>query len=303
MVRAQWTDLPDSIRTRVERIAGGEHRADTSQPGGFSTGVAARVQFVDGSRLFVKAVPVSASGTYELYVREASILRGLSPELPAAHLIDAFQDSGWFALVIEDVTGRHPARGADSPDTVHVLDAIHALSSVRADPNLPTLADELSDDAGSWLRLQAAGLLDETTPWCRAHLTMLQELAASVGDAVSGDRLIHGDLRADNILIDDTGRARLLDWPWAARGAGWEDALLYVLDLLVADPAAEVDPLLAHPVFAHGSAAQQNALLAAIAGAWFEKCRLPAQEGMDELRAFQRREALTAVAWLERRLR
>ncbi|MGW8482662.1 phosphotransferase [Microbacterium sp. NPDC055903] len=283
-------------------MAGSLQTEATTPDGGFSTGVASQVGFADGTRLFVKAIPTSTEGTYELYTREATILRGLPSRLPAARLLDAFEQEGWFVLVIEHVVGRHPRQDAADADTAHVLDAIHALSLTRASAALPTLSDELSPDSGSWHRLQADGLLGETTPWCRERVDTLKDLAAGVGEAVAGDRLIHGDLRADNILIDTTGHARLLDWPWAARGAGWEDALLYLLDLLVADPDAPVDPLLGHPVFAESTAAQQNALLAAIGGAWFEKCRLPAPTGMTQLRAFQRREALTVVDWLTRRI-
>lgn len=301
MTRAQWIDLPSDLRDRIEGIAGARFVSATTQTGGFSTGVAARVAFEGGVRLFVKAVPAASDGTHGLYAREADILRTLPGGLPAAHLVDAFTQGGWFVLVIEDVDGRHPESSADSADTVHVLDAIADLASIAADPSLPSLSDELQEDAGSWHRLETDGLLEGTTPWCIANVATLQRLASSVGGATAGDRLVHADLRADNILIDASGRARLLDWPWAARGAGWEDALLYLLDLLVTDPAAPVDGLLEHPVFSASSARQQDALLAAVAGSWFEKCRLPAPAGMTTLRAFQRREALTAVAWLERR--
>lgn len=301
MTRAQWIDLPSDLRDRIESFAGARFVSAATQTGGFSTGVAARVVFEGGARLFVKAVPTASDGTHGLYAREADILQALPEGLPAAHLVDAFTQSGWFALVIEDVDGRHPEPSADSADTVHVLDAIADLASITAEPSLPALSDELDEDAGSWHRLEADSLLEETTPWCVANVATLQQLASSVGAATTGDRMIHGDLRADNILIDASGRVRLLDWPWAARGAGWEDALLYLLDLLVTDPAAPVDPLLDHPVFSSSTADQEDALLAAIAGSWFEKCRLPAPPGMMDLRAFQRREALTAVDWLARR--
>ncbi|MFJ4174601.1 phosphotransferase [Microbacterium sp. NPDC089696] len=297
MARLDWTDLPPGIRTRVEQVAGSAVAETHSQPGGFSAGLASRVTFADGRRLFVKAVPASSPGTYDLYRREADILRSIPRDLPAAHLVEAFTHDDWAVLVIEDVDGRHPRKGSRA-DAVLVLDAIDALAAVPPPAGLPLLADELAEDADSWSRLDAAGLLAETTPWCADNLAFLRAHAERVGDAVTGERIVHGDLRPDNILIDATGRARLLDWPWAARGAGWEDALLYLLDLRVADPAADVEPLLAHPVFDGSARKDHISLLAAIGGGWFEKCRWPAPPGMTTLRDFQRREALASVAWI-----
>lgn len=299
MARIDWSQLPVGIRKRVERLAGADVREALTQSGGFSAGMASRVSFANGQRFFVKAVATSSQGTFELYVREAEVLRAIPRELPAAHLVDAFTQDEWTVLVIEDVEGRQPHRSASSADTVHVLDAIAALSSLPTVGALPRLSDELADDALSWGRLEAGGLMPTTTPWCIENVELLRAAAVRVTSVVAGDRLVHGDLRADNILIDSTGCARLIDWPWAAEGAGWEDALLYLLDLRVEDSAADVDPLLDHPVFEASLPDDHVALLSAVAGSWFEKCRLPAPEGMTTLRDFQRREALAAVDWIE----
>ena len=75
MARLDWTDLPAGIRARVERVAGSVVTETHSQPGGFSAGLASRVTFGDGRRLFVKAVQASSPGTFDLYEREADILR------------------------------------------------------------------------------------------------------------------------------------------------------------------------------------------------------------------------------------
>lgn len=181
---------------------------------------------------------------------------------------------------------------------MHVLDSVAALTATPTNILLPRLADELVGDAGSWSRLESDELLATTTPWCVENAELLRTSAERVINAVAGDRLIHADLRADNILIDSSGRARLIDWPWAARGAGWEDALLYLLDLRVEDAAADIFPLLDHPVFASSSTDDHIALLAAVSGNWFEQCRRPAPEGMATLRDFQRREAIAATDWI-----
>ncbi|WP_144873779.1 phosphotransferase [Microbacterium sp. 1.5R] len=298
MVRLEWSQLPGEIRARIEDIAGAVAGEAQTQSGGFSAGLASRVSFRNGRRLFVKAVHASSAGTFDLYRREADILRLIPPNLPAAHLIDAFTQGEWTVLVIDDVEGRHPRKDSRC-DTELVLDAVAAFRAVPPPATLPRLADELADDAGSWARLEERELLDDTTPWCVANVDFLRAQAERVGTAVAGERLVHGDLRSDNILLDETGRARLLDWPWAARGRGWEDALLYLLDLRVADAEADVEALRAHPVFDGSSTEDHVSLLAAIGGGWFEKCRWPAPPGMTTLRDFQRREALAAVTWIE----
>lgn len=297
MARLDWTDLPTGIRSRIERVAGSAVSEARTQQGGFSAGLASRVSFADGRRLFVKAVHASSEGTFDLYRREADILRALPRDLPAAHLVEAFTQDDWTVLVIEDIEGRHPGKDSQT-DAALVLDAIAALAAVPPPPGLPLLADELAEDAESWSRLEDAGLLGETTPWCIDNLGLLRAHAERVEAAVAGGRFVHGDLRPDNVLIDTTGHARLLDWPWAARGAGWEDALLYLLDLRVSDAAADVEPLRAHPVFDGSTTDDHISLLAAIGGGWFEKCRWPAPPGMTTLREFQRREALACVAWI-----
>ncbi|WP_292791855.1 MULTISPECIES: hypothetical protein [unclassified Microbacterium] len=238
MARLDWTQLPPALRARVEEFAGSPVARAQSQDGGFSAGLASRLTFADGRRLFVKAVQESAEGTFALYVREAEVLGAIPRSLPAAHLVDAFTADGWAVLLIEDVEGRHPERSATAPDTAHVLDAIAALATAEAPRALPRLADELHEDSGSWRRLEEAGLLETTTPWCAQ------------------------------------------------------------LDLRVEDAAAEVGPLLDHPVFAGSTTQDHVALLSAAGGAWFEKCRLPAPDGITTLRDFQRREAVIATDWI-----
>lgn len=103
MARLDWTQLPPALRARVEEFAGSPVAWTQSQDGGFSAGLASRLTFADGRRLFVKAVQESAEGTFALYVREAEVLGALPRSLPAAHLVDAFTAGGWAVLLIEDV--------------------------------------------------------------------------------------------------------------------------------------------------------------------------------------------------------
>lgn len=77
MARLDWTQLPPALRARVEEFAGSPVARAQSQDGGFSAGLASRLTFADGRRLFVKAVQESSEGTFALYVREAEVLGAL----------------------------------------------------------------------------------------------------------------------------------------------------------------------------------------------------------------------------------
>ncbi|QDW31066.1 phosphotransferase [Arthrobacter sp. KBS0702] len=77
------------------------------------------------------------------------------------------------------------------------------------------------------------------------------DLLAAAADALRGDQLVHVDLRADNILLTGDGGAILVDWPWAARGASWFDALTVLVDARVGDPGGDTEAALRqHRAFA-----------------------------------------------------
>ena len=54
--RLAWTDLPVSVRTRIEELVGGSVIATTTAAGGFSPGLAVTAALSDGRTVFVKAV-------------------------------------------------------------------------------------------------------------------------------------------------------------------------------------------------------------------------------------------------------
>ncbi|MGH2812582.1 MAG: hypothetical protein ACRDI1_07710 [Actinomycetota bacterium] len=81
----------------------------STQPAGFSPGVAARLLFADGQRLFVKALSSDPNPhSAELHRREAEVAEALPPEVPAPRLVWSYDDGDWVMLLFEDVEGRHP---------------------------------------------------------------------------------------------------------------------------------------------------------------------------------------------------
>ncbi|BCW68638.1 hypothetical protein NicSoilB4_34010 [Arthrobacter sp. NicSoilB4] len=303
--RIGWADLPDSVRSAVEDMVGSPVIAAHTQPGGYSPGSADRVVTAKGTRFFVKAVTGSLnSESPQLHRREARIMNLLPAGLPIPQLVGTHDDGEWVALVFSDVDGRHPQ--LSGPDLHAVLDAVDAISARPLQPEaleiLPSLTDEVRGIFEGWARLRNdphPGL----DPWAAGHHALLESLSAAAADNVGGDRLAHVDLRADNVLIDGGGRAVIVDWPWAAHGASWFDALTLLVDARVNDPACDTEAALReHLVFTSAAPEQVDSVLAALAGYFLDNARRPSPPGLPTLRAFQQAEGAACLGWLRERL-
>lgn len=303
--RIGWADLPEFVRSAVECMAGSPVIAARSQPGGYSPGSADRVVTAEGNRFFVKAVTSSLNPeSPQLHRREARIMPLLPDGLPIPRLVGTHDDGEWVALVFTDVDGRHPQlSGAD----LHaVLDAVDAISARPLPPQalevLPSLSDEVREIFAGWARLRNDPH-DGIGPWAAVNHALLESLSAAAAENVGGDRLAHVDLRADNILIDRAGRAVIVDWPWAAHGASWFDALTLLVDARVSDPACDTEAALReHAVFAPAEPQQVDSVLAALAGYFLDSARKPSPPGLPTLRAFQQAEGAACLGWLRERL-
>ncbi|WP_040167986.1 phosphotransferase [Microbacterium gorillae] len=325
--RLTWHELPLPVRQRVEAAVGSHVVDAVSQPGGFTGGTADRVRFADGARAFVKAIPEHRNpGAHRMHRREAAVMRTLPVAVPAAPFIAAFDlavvpaDGGrpaalytgdaatedavlerWTGLILGDIQGRHPV----ALDATRVLDALAEMSAITPPAGLPSASDELAPDSFGWEHLVRDRALStvprEHAPWVGDNLERLRATSLRMPAAVAGTALVHLDCRADNILIDTSGAARLVDWPWAGVGAPWVDALTYLVDLQRTEPSSDPLELLRHPVFAAASVDDVDALLSALGGMWFDRARTPPPAGLTHLREFQRVEAIAALELLRQR--
>lgn len=304
-VRIGWSDLPESVQSSVETLIGSSVIESASQAGGYSPGSADRVVTANGERLFVKAVGSSLNRhSPQFHRREARIMELLPDGLPIPKLLHVHDDGDWVALVFSDVDGRHPQlSGAD----LHtVLDSVETISSHPLSPEaleaLPSLAAEVRGVFNGWMRL-SDDPFDGLDAWAVENYTMLEELSSKAAYAVAGGSLSHVDLRADNILVDGEGEAVIVDWPWAAHGAPWFDALTVLIDARVSDPSFDTESALQqHPVFASAGSDQVDAVLAGFAGYFIDSARNPPPPGIPTLRAFQRAEGEACLSWLRERL-
>jgi len=303
-----WQELPVSIHRAVEDVIDGPVVEATSQANGYSPGSADRVRSANGNRAFVKAVSLERNvDTYDLHRRELTVMRMLPGSVSAPRLLGAFEDRDWVALIIEDIDGAHPNETPTESDIAAALSALEAMPVIRgydAWAGLPDARTELGQAFTGWSNIRDDGQTETLPSSARQHLDELEQLAEGAAMAVDGDYLVHLDLRSDNILFDATGRAWLIDWPWACVGARWLDALTFLLDARMHGSDIDAEKIFAtDTLFADATDHDINAALSGLTAYFFDAARQPAPTNMPTLRAFQHAEGLAGLAWLGQRLR
>ncbi len=294
--RTEWSALPSAVRAAIEGILGAPVRSAATQQGGFSPGVAALVELEDGRRAFVKVAdesfnPMGAS----LHRREAAFMASC-PDVPAARLWGVHDDGGWVALVVDAIDGRLPELPWQPADLTATLDA---LAQLRARPGPGALARSVDVDAGlftGWRSLQD-GTRDVTRldPWVQAHLEGLVALEERWPEAYDGDRIVHGDVRADNVLLTGRG-AVLVDWASPSLGAPWADLVIFLpsAELAGAPPVEQLWAATA-PSLPEGIL---PVAVAALAGFFVGGSLDPDPPGLPTLRRFQADQGAVCLRWL-----
>jgi aminoglycoside phosphotransferase (APT) family kinase protein len=301
--RLAWEGLPDDVRGAIEERLGSTVVSAATQPGGFSPGVAARLRLRDGRTVFAKAVgPEPNPDSPELHSREARVAAALPPETPAPQFLFSLDDGEWVALVFEDVAGHEPQLPWRADELTRVLGALTELAEVLTPPPLeaPTAGEAYDELLHGWRTLAAEGA-EEIDPWAAKRLDELAEIEARWGEAAAGATLVHGDIRADNILLT-ADRVVFVDWPHACVGAEWLDLLLLLPSAAMQGGPPPWEVFDAHPLGRNAPSDAVMPVVAALAGFLVQRCLLPPPPGLSTLRAFQRGQAIEALAWLRRSL-
>jgi len=305
--RLVWAATPEPVRRSIEEHLGAAVVDAHSQTGGFSPGLAARLLLADGRRFFAKAIGTSRNPlSPDMFRREARIAAALPPEAPVPRLLWTYDDGDWVALVFADVEGRTPAEPWTRPELDRVLAALPGLweSLTPAPTQTTTIAEDWAADFQEWSALAAmasipAGLV-AADPWAAARLDQLAALESAWSTVVEGTTLLHGDLRADNILLTKD-RVVFVDWPGALVGPAWAD-LLFLLPSVGMHGIDPEEIFTAHPVARTADPDAVTSLLAGLAGYFIAASLQPPPPGLPRVRHFQLAQGRAALSWLRTRL-
>jgi aminoglycoside phosphotransferase (APT) family kinase protein len=177
-----------------------------------------------------------------------------------------------------------------------VLASLRAVSAVPA-PELASMAAHVDEWAG--FRSLAAHPPPGLDSWVARHLDRLAAVEAEVSTALEGSALVHGDIRADNVLLS-AGVAWLVDWPWACAGVPWWDVVTMAPSVAMQGGPAPADLLRLAGV--DGDPAAVTVAVTAITGYFLNQSRLPPPPGIPAVRRFQAAQGVIALGWLRERL-
>lgn len=303
--RRPWDSLPRSVSTGVEAIVQGRVVAAWSQPGGFSEGLAARLELADGRRVFAKAVDAAnAPSVAAFHRRELAVAQRLPAGIPAPRLVGGYDDGEWVALVFEEIDGALPEQPWREDELERVLDALTSLAE-RLTP-APSLNVALAAPRlGGWTRIAdspaALAKLTEVAAWVGTDLDRHQALEAQLDEAIAGSTLVHGDAYPFNILLT-SDRVVFVDWPHAWIGPAHADLVM----LLGSVALSGIDPepfASRHRLLAGVDAEAVDVLISAQAGFLLAAACSAESTADPRLVDMMTRLGLVSLRWLSRRNR
>jgi aminoglycoside phosphotransferase len=301
--------LPLIVRTAVEEHLGSQVVTAANARGGFTPGLASTLALADGRRLFAKAISATLSEVgMNQYRREAANIPRLPPSVPSPRLLWHYDDGEWVVLLLSMVDGHPPAQPWLTSELEQVLSSIADLSALLTPAPFidGRLVDVQAGDFTGWRDLQAAwpgsaSGLASYGPWVTHRRDVLAELESTWQTVADGDSLLHGDLRADNLLLTDDGVV-FVDWSDTCVGAGWVDLVLMLPSIAMQGGPMPEQIVRQHPLTRDLDAHVVDVMAATVAGFFVARSLMPAPPGLPTIRAFQRAQGVEAVRWLRARL-
>jgi len=239
------------------------------------------------------------------------VSRALPPQVPAPRLLWSSDDGDWVILGFEVVHGRSPELPWRPEDLRAVADAVGALADAEPLPghSLPRTDDQLAEDFTGWRKLHAldretqqqyADLAGDIGRWSLANVEQLVRWEQESLRVCAGDSLVHGDLRADNVMIDPDHQHRvwIIDWPHASVGAPWLDLAFMLPSVALQGGGDPATNFRRHAVSDGVHDDDLRAGLAGLSGYFAWNSRQPAPLGIPNLRRFQAAQGVATVRWL-----
>jgi Phosphotransferase enzyme family len=302
--RITWEQTPAAVRAGIEAIAGARVVRASGRAGGFSPGLASVLQLDNGQRVFAKAVGLDRSAEGPgMYRDELRIVSVLPVSVPAPRFLGSYDEDGWVALVYEAVDGDQPVVPWLDDELARVLDAMTVLATSltpELSEALPAMGTAHFD---GWKQIaadpQAVSKLEGFAPWALHRLAELVGMEAEFPAVDAGKALVHGDLRADNMLLT-ADRVVFVDWPFASIGAPYCDLMFMLPSIAMhgTDPQPIVER---HPLTRDVPDHDLDVTLAALTGFFIERSMQPPIPNLPTIRQFQRAQGIAALDWMIRR--
>jgi hypothetical protein len=265
IIRRVWAELPDEVRRAVERRCGRVLDVNPATAGRHSE-FSATLGTVGGGRVFVKGItmdhPQAGGHRHEMYV---------NPWLPdvAPRLLWTVEAGGWLMLGFEYLSGRHANLAPGSDDLPMITDAVSAMAeALHPCParSAPVLAEQWVRFA-AWRRLRQNPPAD-LHPWSRANLDRFVTWERRAVESVQGNGLAHTDLHPLNMIVDRS--ARVVDWAWSRRAAGWVDTGFLVPRLIQSGhtPGDAEQWAAENPAWSEASETDRTAFAVGVLGLW-----------------------------------
>jgi len=302
-VHLPWARVPERVQAWAAALGGGPPDTARDLTGGFSPGATTILQW-PGRTFFVKAVGAELNPeSPSMHRREAVISAALPPSGPFPRLVDTYDDGDWVALAFGVIPGRpphHPWDAAEFDAVVGALARVHAALTPSPAQGLEPLSVFARGIFGGWGSLAALGGPPGLDPWAHRHLARLAELESGWPEACAGSTLVHGDVRADNMLLAGA-EVVLVDWPHAAVGNPAFDVVAWAPSVVLEGGPLPEDLLARYERERTLEADAVTVLLAAVTGFFVSHSLEPAPPGLPTLRSFQAAQGAVALDWLRRR--
>ena len=309
-IRLHWPDMPRRVRGEVEGWLGAKVVSAVTQPTGFSPGVAAVLSTNDGRQVFIKAVvPQPNPITPTMHRQEINVVSAIPAKAPVPHLLWSYDEgeNGWVALVFEYVAGRHPVQPWRIDELDRVVKAMEELGAMLTPSPLPhsivgTAADMFATEICGWRKMldDRPSFLDRLDVWSHRNMQTLAAIEDTAVNALTGNALLHMDIRADNMLLTPE-QVWFLDWPHACIGPSWLDVVAFAPSVTMQGGPVPEEVISRHSAC---HAAETDAITAAvvsIAGYFTRQALQPPPPGLPTVRAFQAAQGLVARKWAAQR--
>jgi Phosphotransferase enzyme family len=321
VTRIGWAESPQKLRVAIlaelANVGFGSVVGATSISGGFSPGMIEQLLLDDGRSVFVKASSSELNPvTPTLHLREALLIQQFPASIPHASWIATVNVAPWIGLITEFLPGGNPEVPVTQSSVGGMLDLVDRIAESKpiSIAGLAPIGESRISSfwfgADQFRRANCLSILPtsafgaaldaETRSWLVQHLVDVCDLERGFFEVAGGDHVIHGDLRADNVVATPDRGFVAVDWAWASLGSPLFDLVGVLPSLHLDGGPSPWEVISMSKVGRIATSADVRTLVAGISGYFMWASMQPPPPGIPTVRAFQASQARVCIAWLRK---